>query len=86
VVERPAGGTSVGPQRQAARLPRMGGRHDDVRRPACDPGPIWDFHSSGPPDLATYTVSDNLGAVMALRLTISILAALFGLVATVAAP
>ncbi len=44
-----------------------------------DPGLIRDFHHSGSRDLATYAVSDNLGAAMMLLLLVPILTAAVGL-------
>ncbi|HSV65041.1 MAG TPA: hypothetical protein VLJ59_03910 [Mycobacteriales bacterium] len=50
-----------------------------------DAGLVRDFHTSGAPDLATYAVSDNMGAGMALLLLIPIKAVLFGLLGSVVA-
>lgn len=47
-----------------------------------DTGMVRDFHSTGTDDLATYAVSDNLGAAMVLLLLVPMLAAAFGLAGT----
>lgn len=44
-----------------------------------DSGLLRDFHTSGAPDLATYAVSDNLGAGMMLLLLVPVLTASIGL-------
>ncbi|NYG06853.1 hypothetical protein BJ986_001340 [Phycicoccus badiiscoriae] len=49
-----------------------------------DPGQLRDFRSSGARDLATYAVSDNLGASMVLLILVPLVSACLGILGAVA--
>jgi hypothetical protein len=56
----------------------VGRRHIATAGRPYDPGLVRDFHNSGAPDLATYAVSDNLGAAMVLMLLVPLMTATLG--------